>query len=139
MTDLLLSAKLYMPPQRPNLLPRPRLIQTLVERLREGRQLTLVSAPAGYGQTTLLSDWHRDAVHSFTWLPLEEGDNDPVRFLRYIIAALQRIREDIGHEAQSLLGVPHIRGRPGGTRRRGFRWRPSNTRWRQATGARLGG
>jgi LuxR family maltose regulon positive regulatory protein len=90
----LLAAKLYIPPVRPDLVPRARLIGRLDEGLRLGRKLTLVSAPAGFGKTTLVSAWVR-AVREpplrAAWLSLDEGDNDPARFLAYLAAALQTV------------------------------------------------
>ncbi|MEE9617637.1 MAG: hypothetical protein V3T90_11635, partial [Anaerolineae bacterium] len=84
MATPLLTTKLYIPPARPELVSRPRLI----ERLNAGlhRKLTLVSAPAGFGKTTLLSEWasqreSESASQRFVaWLSLDEGDNDPTRF-----------------------------------------------------------
>ena len=77
----LLETKLYVPQAHPNLVPRLR----LSERLREGlgRKLTLISAPAGFGKTTLLSKWrmiHLNSEWRIGWVSLDEGDNDPARF-----------------------------------------------------------
>jgi LuxR family maltose regulon positive regulatory protein len=101
---LLLTTKLYLPPARPNLVTRPRLI----ERLKEGlaRPLTLVSAPAGFGKTTLVTEWLHSAERPFTWLSLDEGDNDPARFLAYFVAALQKIDPAIGQAALAMLQTP---------------------------------
>jgi LuxR family maltose regulon positive regulatory protein len=105
MATPLLATKLYIPPLRPNLVPRPRLIERLDEGLRQGRKLTLVSAPAGFGKTTLLSEWiHTSgARRDNAWLSLDEGDSDPGHFLTYLVAALQRIDPAIGQEVQHLL------------------------------------
>ena len=90
----LLQTKLYIPPVRPELVPRPRLIERLDEGLDLGHRLMLVSAPAGFGKTTLLSEWvrwmgdRRGVATRVAWLSLDEGDNDPVRFLAYLAAAL---------------------------------------------------
>ena len=83
----LLQTKLYIPPIRHELVSRPRLI----ERLNKGlhRKLTLISAPAGFGKTTLISDWLRQLDVPTAWLSLDESDNDLVRFLAYFITALQ--------------------------------------------------
>ncbi len=85
----LLQTKLYIPPLRPELVPRPR----LVERLNQGlhRKLTLLSAPAGSGKTTLLAEWLAGCGRPVAWLSLDEGDNDLARFLAYVLAALQTI------------------------------------------------
>ena len=106
MATPLLATKLYIPPPRANLVPRPRLIRQLDEGL--GQRLTLVSAPAGFGKTTLVTEWLHGADRPFTWLSLDEGDNDLVRFLTYLVAALQQIDGDIGQAAQSLLGAPQL-------------------------------
>ena len=88
MATPLLKTKLYVPPARPELVPRPR----LVERLNEGmtRKLTLVSAPAGFGKTTLLSEWVASTKRPVARVSLDRGENAPVRFWAYFIAALQR-------------------------------------------------
>ena len=108
----LLTTKLYIPRVRPELVSRPRLI----ERLNDGlhRKLTLISAPAGFGKTTLLSEWASQRVsesasgRTATWLSIDEGDNDPARFLAYLIAALQTIEENIGRDALGALQSPTV-------------------------------
>ena len=102
--DPLLTTKLYVPPACPDLVPRPH----LTERLNEGmtRRLTLISAPAGFGKTTLVTEWLNSAERPFTWLSLDESDNDPARFLTYFLAVLQRIDSNIGQAAQAMLQVP---------------------------------
>jgi len=98
MNTPLLTTKLYIPPVRPRerVVPRPRLNKRLNEGPRLGRKLTLISAPAGFGETTLVSEW----VHAMSratppmaiaWFTLDEGDNDPARFLAYFVAALNRV------------------------------------------------
>jgi len=97
--EQLLTTKFYIPPARPELVPRPRLISQLNERLH--RKLTLISAPAGFGKTTLVTEWldnlrldakiENQIDNRIAWLSLDEGDNDPVRFLSYFIAALNQI------------------------------------------------
>jgi LuxR family transcriptional regulator, maltose regulon positive regulatory protein len=124
----ILATKLYIPPSRPNVVLRLRLI----ERLNQGLQhkLTLISAPAGFGKTTLLSEWVASlnfevsvlsselAIHSqfitqnsklktpVAWLSLDEGDNDPTRFLAYLVAALQTIASTIGAGVVGVLQAP---------------------------------
>ena len=83
----LLHTKLYIPPLRREQASRPRLIERLNVGL--GRKLTLVSAPAGFGKTTLVSEWIAAIHNRVAWLSLDESDNDPTRFLIYIVAALQ--------------------------------------------------
>jgi LuxR family transcriptional regulator, maltose regulon positive regulatory protein len=118
MSTPILATKLFVPPSRPNRVSRPRLL----ERLNEGlhRKLTLISAPAGFGKTTLVSEWvsnYRFQILDFglslpaeqslqnpkskiqnrvAWLSLDNGDNDPTRFVAYLVAALQTIMAPIG-------------------------------------------
>jgi LuxR family maltose regulon positive regulatory protein len=103
-SELLLTTKLYIPPVRPELVPRPR----LVERLDAGlhRKLTLISAPAGFGKTTLLSEWVAGYDQPVAWLSLDEGDNDPARFLAYLVAALRTVEERIGEGTLAALQSP---------------------------------
>ena len=91
MVTSLLATKLYIPPPRPNLVSRPRLIERLDEGLHLGHQLTLISAPAGFGKTTLLSEWVHSCGWPVAWVSLDEGDNDLARYLAYFVAALQTI------------------------------------------------
>ena len=112
---LILQTKLYIPPFRPDLVSRPRLI----ERLNEGlhRKLTLISAPAGFGKTTLLSEWltacDRQAsgaggLPSAAWLSLDAEDNDLRRFLSYLTAALATVAPQAVEETQALLRLPQL-------------------------------
>jgi LuxR family transcriptional regulator, maltose regulon positive regulatory protein len=106
-TDTLVSTKLRPSQVRPKLVARPRLIARL-ER-DAGRKLTLISAPAGFGKTTLLVEWSREVAGdegSVAWLSLDEGDNDPTRFLTYLVAALRSVEEDIGAGVLSALRSP---------------------------------
>lgn len=73
-----------------------------------GRRLTLVSAPAGYGKTTLVSTWLRSTDHRFTWLSLDSGDDDLARFFAYLVAALQRVDVGIELTVQDLLEEPQL-------------------------------
>jgi LuxR family maltose regulon positive regulatory protein len=97
----LLTAKLYVPPVRPDLVPRAHLFERLDEGLSLGRKLTLVSAPAGFGKTTLVSAWAARFGRPVAWLSLDEGDNDPVRFLAYLAAALQTVGVVLDEEAST--------------------------------------
>jgi len=90
----ILATKLYIPRPRPNVVSRPRLLERLNEGLQ--RKLTLISAPAGFGKTTLASEWVAFIERPVAWLSLDEGDNDPARFLTYFVAALQTIAATIG-------------------------------------------
>ena len=107
MATPVLATKLFIPPPRPQAVPRPRLIERVHEGFRSGRKLTLISAPAGFGKTTLFSQWiaysqRRVPQVRVAWLSLDEGDNDPSRFLTYLVAALQSVDPGIGSEAQTL-------------------------------------
>ncbi len=104
MSTPILATKLYIPPPRPKVVLRPRLI----ERLNEGlhRKLTLISAPAGFGKTTLVSEWVAGCERPVAWLSLDEGDNDPTRFLTYLVAALQTIAANIGEGVLAVLQSP---------------------------------
>jgi LuxR family maltose regulon positive regulatory protein len=96
MVTPLLTTKLYIPPVRRDLVSRPRLIERLNAGLHRRHRLTLVSAPAGFGKTTLLSEWVTTCGRPVAWLTLDSGDNDPARFLAYLIAALQLIDDGVG-------------------------------------------
>jgi LuxR family maltose regulon positive regulatory protein len=107
MAALILSTKLYIPPLRPNLTPRPRLIERLNRGLRHTPGVTLISAPAGFGKTTLVNEWLRQSDICAAWLSLDETDNDPARFLTYLVAALQQIVHAIGQIGQGTVQTPH--------------------------------
>jgi len=91
MPETLLRTKLYVPPLRPNLVRRLSLIGRLNQGLHLGHKLTLISAPAGFGKTTLVSEWITGCEQPAAWLSLDDGDNDPTRFLTYLTAALQML------------------------------------------------
>jgi LuxR family transcriptional regulator, maltose regulon positive regulatory protein len=98
----ILATKLYMPHLRTHLVPRAHLVERLRQRM-EGR-LTLISAPAGFGKTTLLAQWlASESSMPVAWLSLEAEDNDPTRFLSYLIAALQTVDARLGTTALTLL------------------------------------
>ena len=101
MPSPLLKTKLHIPPARPNLVARPRLI----ERLNDGltRPLTLVSAPPGFGKTTLITAWLEPQPLPAAWLSIDERDNDLARFLMYLVAALETIQADVGRQALNRL------------------------------------
>jgi LuxR family maltose regulon positive regulatory protein len=107
MPSPILATKLYIPPPRPGIVPRPRLVERLNEGLAAGRKLTLISAPAGFGKTTLVSEWiatltpnpsptGRGEGVRVAWLSLDGGDNEPTRFLIYLVAALQTLPPKTG-------------------------------------------
>ena len=101
MTTGLLASKLYFPPHRPDHVQRPHILESLDAGLRG--KLTLVSAPAGFGKTTVVSEWVRKGGHPTAWLSLDKNDNDLTRFLIYLIAALQRIDSEFGVDIQAAL------------------------------------
>jgi len=110
-----LATKLYIPPPRPKVVSRPRLIERLNDGLSSGRKLILISAAAGFGKTTLVSEWIAGLAPSplstgdgigVAWLSLDEGDNDPARFLVYLVHALQKIEANFGKAILGGLGSP---------------------------------
>jgi len=100
----LLRTKLYIPQLPSNHVARPHLIQ----KINQGQKskLTLVAAPAGFGKTSLLSEWVHQSEQRVAWLSLNNDDNDLARFLSYIIAALQEIEAGIGLELHLSLQAP---------------------------------
>ena len=110
MPNLLLSTKFNVPSLRPGLVARPLLIEQIDTNLLQDsayrRKLTLISAPAGYGKTTLAIDWLQHLGLPFSWLSLDEADNDPRRFITYLIAAMQRVDENVGQAATTMLQSP---------------------------------
>lgn len=125
MATPLLATKLYIPPLRSDLLPRPRLTNALDEAMRQGRNLILVSAPAGFGKTMMVAEWlhNRAATGSpmsggplpglkMAWLSLDRNDNDPIHFWRYVIAALQTVEPAIGQTVEPLLTTAQAQPMP---------------------------
>jgi LuxR family maltose regulon positive regulatory protein len=102
----LLQTKLYIPRARPELVARPRLI----ERLNEGMhcKLTLISATAGFGKTTLVSEWLHDLGRPAAWLSLDDQDSEATRFWSYLIAALRTIHTELGQATLNLLQVSQL-------------------------------
>jgi LuxR family maltose regulon positive regulatory protein len=106
MSTLLLKTKLHIPPPIPNPVARPRLIKRLDKALRLGHKLTLILAPAGFGKTTLLSEWAAVCGIPVAWVSLDSGDNDLARFWAYTVAALQTICGCIGESILKALRSP---------------------------------
>ena len=107
----LISTKLFMPPLRKQAVSRRRLIDRLNAGLSEGKSLTLISASAGFGKTTLLSEWigenkRREPNMGMAWLSLDESDSDPSRFLLYLLSALRCIDPSFGADSMSALQSP---------------------------------
>ncbi|MCP4363663.1 MAG: hypothetical protein GY796_37160, partial [Chloroflexi bacterium] len=108
MSGDLLQTKLYVPRLRPLLIPRPHLIKQLNQGIQQGCKLTLISAPAGFGKSTMIAEWvhnPQSTIHNsqFCWLSLDENDNDLTRFLTYFVAALQTIESNIGKSVLAVL------------------------------------
>ena len=104
MAATILATKLYIPPLRAKTVPRSRLI----ERLNEGLtgKLSLISAPAGFGKTSLISEWVHGCHLPAAWISLDEGDSDPARFIAYLTAALQKIKTGFGERILDALQSP---------------------------------
>lgn len=101
----ILTTKLYLPAPQPKLVSRPHLIERLNRGLA-GHKLALIAAPAGFGKTTLLGEWIAACEHPAAWLSLDAGDSDPMRFLTYLIAALQTMMPDMGRDVLGMLQSP---------------------------------
>jgi LuxR family maltose regulon positive regulatory protein len=106
MSAPVLATKLYIPPPRSKVVLRPRLLQRLNEGLRRTSGVTLISASAGFGKTTLVSEWVARCEDSVAWLSLDEGDGDPSRFLVHLVAAVQTIAAGIGAGMMAALQSP---------------------------------
>nr|WP_183602982.1 LuxR C-terminal-related transcriptional regulator [Paenibacillus phyllosphaerae] len=104
MSTPILATKINVPPRRPNTVLR----QRLIDKLRNGlyRKLTLISAPAGYGKTTLVGEWIANCGRPAAWLSLEEGDTELTRFLSCLISSLQTLDEKIGEGVLTVLQSP---------------------------------
>jgi LuxR family transcriptional regulator, maltose regulon positive regulatory protein len=105
--DTLLATKLHVPLPRPDRVPRPRLTELLDRQPRRG--LVLVCAPAGYGKSTLLAEWTRRGGRTPAWLSLDAGDNDPTRFWRHLLAAIDQVHPGTGLR----FGMPVAPSAPG--------------------------
>jgi LuxR family maltose regulon positive regulatory protein len=104
----LLTTKLYIPPRRPNQVLRPRLMTRMEDALRLQHRLTLVSAKAGSGKTTLVSEWLHQQERPAAWLSLDANDNDPRRFFAYLVVALHQLEIEIGQAVLSQLEAPQV-------------------------------
>ncbi len=99
----LLHTKFYVPPLQRSFVPRPRLIERLDQGLQRGHKLFLLTAPAGYGKSTLVLQWLETKQRPIAWLSLDNNDDDPRRFLTYVVAALNYSLPDFGEEIFGLL------------------------------------
>jgi LuxR family maltose regulon positive regulatory protein len=111
----LLATKFHIPPRRAGWVARPRLLEHLQCGLDENRKLTLISAPAGYGKTTLAAEWlaslqssSKNRNYKFSWLSLDDADNDLMRFLRYFLVAFQQADKILGAQTQGILEMPGL-------------------------------
>ena len=107
MSAPLLTTKLYPPQARSNIVPRPRLTDQLIEGLN--RKLILISAPAGFGKSTLLAEWRAGREGDqmpMAWVSLDSGDSDPARFWSYVVSALESIHPGFGNEVSKMLLSP---------------------------------
>lgn len=110
MTEILLHTKLGVPPKYRVVVPRSRLVMQANESFIEGtkflRKLTLISAPAGYGKTVMVSEWLQGSGVPIAWLSLDDSDNDPNRFMAYFLAAIQSFQPELGKTIQAMLRTP---------------------------------
>jgi LuxR family maltose regulon positive regulatory protein len=106
MDSRLLVTKFHVPLSPLDLVARARLFDQLDNGLSQGHRLTLVSAPAGFGKTTLITGWLSNRNRSCAWLSLDEADNDPVHFLDLLITAIQQVNASFGQTAQQFLQLP---------------------------------
>jgi LuxR family transcriptional regulator, maltose regulon positive regulatory protein len=102
----IISSKFYIPHVRENGVLRPRLTDVLLAGVNRPGTFVLLSGPAGFGKSTLLSEFVTQLKKPVVWLSLDEGDNDPVRFWTYLIGALQSVRPGMGEPALELLKSP---------------------------------
>ena len=102
--ESLLATKLYMPRMRSDVMARPHLVRRLEE--ASNRELMLVSAPPGFGKSTILAEWARSTGRPVAWVSLDPDDNDPTRFWRYVVAALGQVRPGLEERVVPLLRAP---------------------------------
>jgi LuxR family maltose regulon positive regulatory protein len=107
---LILDTKLHMPSVRQNHIYRNILNKRLDEGLKKEHKLFLVSAPAGYGKTTLISGWLSRLDYRYTWLSMDEYDNDPSKFITYLLAAVRKVNKEFGTMIEDLMAAPKLPG-----------------------------
>jgi LuxR family maltose regulon positive regulatory protein len=103
MVTPLISTKLHIPPAGADLISRPHLLKKLDDGLQPWNRMILVCAPVGSGKSTLLSLWLESHKEQAAWLSLDDGDNDPIRFLTYLVTAVQNVEPDFGRKIIQLL------------------------------------
>jgi LuxR family maltose regulon positive regulatory protein len=106
MSASLLSTKLYIPPTRAVAVSRPRLTEKIISAMSIPGSFILLSGPAGFGKTTLLSEFTVKYQKPVAWLSLDEGDNDPIRFWTYLIAACQMVYPGTGESVLAMITSP---------------------------------
>jgi LuxR family transcriptional regulator, maltose regulon positive regulatory protein len=104
MPEPIIATKINVPPPRTGLVARPRLLALLDEAAARG--LALVAAPAGFGKSTLVAEWLRQTRRPAAWLAIDRHDNDPARFLAYLVRALQPLAPEVGASVLAALGTP---------------------------------
>jgi|GEM_PF-2765288 len=104
----LIKTKLSIPQNRSKMVQRTALTEKLDKGLSSEKLLSLVSAPPGYGKTSLIAEWANKSALNFAWFTIDSGDNEPVRFFTYMVAALQRFDNSIGLAVRSLLDAPQF-------------------------------
>jgi LuxR family maltose regulon positive regulatory protein len=112
MSAPLLTTKIALPPLRSNLVTRPRLIERLEIGWQQGRLITLIAAPAGYGKTTLIRHWLEPHAAHTAWVALDAGDSQPARFWSYVVAALQLVETGVGRDLQQGLHAQRFQATP---------------------------
>ncbi len=100
-----LNTKLYMPSVRENYVSRETLIGKINENRKKEHKIILVSAEAGYGKTTLISGWISQLNQNFSWLSLDEYDNDPITFIKYFVMAIRKVNESFGKTIENILST----------------------------------
>ena len=96
------------PMLRAGLISRKRLVEQLEEGLQSGRRLSIVSAQAGYGKTTLVNQWLTNTHQRVSWYCLEAVDNDPAYFFKYLVTAIRKVAGEVGQATESMLGTPQL-------------------------------
>ncbi|MFN8478345.1 MAG: LuxR C-terminal-related transcriptional regulator [Kouleothrix sp.] len=103
MFKTIIKTKINLPAFRRSVVWRPRLLASISEGITQGHQLTLISAPAGFGKTTVIREWITAGDIPVAWISLDEGDGDPIRFLTYLVAALQTLIAGVGDSTLAAL------------------------------------
>lgn len=106
--ESILMTKLFVPILRPELIKRRHLIELMDDGFKIGTRLTLVSASAGYGKTTLVTEWLAEMGYPTSWFSIDDGDNDPARFFLYLIHAMQKSIKNIGNDGLELIKAQRI-------------------------------